>query len=234
MIRVTVWNEFFHEKTEQRVRDVYPNGIHEAIAGFLRCDDIEVRTATLEEPDCGLTPEVLKNTDVLIWWGHCRHDAVPDEIADRVCEEVRNGMGFIALHSAHKSKPLMRLLGTRCDLNWREGARERIWTVTTSHPIAQGVGPYFELKDVEMYGEPFGIPNPDEVIFLGWYASGEVFRSGCTFHRENGKIFLPGHETFPIYYDPNVQTVIRNAVRWAAPTYRIEGSCCPNPGPIEG
>ena len=235
MIRVTVWNEFAHEKTEQRVADVYPNGIHNAIADFLRCEDITVRTATLDDSECGLTKEVLKETDVLIWWGHMRHGDVPDEVVARVCEEVRNGMGFIGLHSAHKSKPLMTLLGTRCDLQWREGERERIWTVNPAHPIAQGIGPYFELPNVEMYGEPFGIPNPDDVVFIGWYRSGEVFRSGVTFHRENGKIFYfqPGHETFPIYYDKNVQTVIRNAVRWAAPIYRIESSHCPNPAAIE-
>ncbi len=230
MIKVTVWNEYYHEKTEERVAKIYPNGIHGAIAEFLKCDDISVRTATLEDPECGLTEEVLKDTDVLIWWGHLRHGDVPDEIVERIKANVLMGMGFIALHSAHHSKPFKALMGTSCNLTWREdGDLERVWTINPAHPIAQGVGRYFELDGVETYGEPFGIPNPDEVVFMGWYEGGEVFRSGVTFHRENGKIFYfqPGHETFPIFYNETVQTIIRNAVRWAAPVYRSPELVCP-------
>ena len=224
MIKVTVWNEFQHEKKSERVQKIYPNGIHNAIADFLRSDDIVVRTATLDDPECGLTEEVLQDTDVLIWWGHIAHLKVPDEIAYRVKEAVTKGMGFIGLHSAHHSKPFRYLMGTACNLSWREdGDRERIWTINPAHPIAQGIGRYFELPHVETYAEPFGIPEPDEVVFAGWYEGGELFRSGCTFHREYGRIFYfqPGHETFPIFYDENVQKVIRNAVYWAAPIYRI-------------
>ena len=223
MIRVTVWNEYAHEKTEEAVRAIYPNGIHNAIADFLRCDDIEVRTATLDEENCGITDELLDNTDVLIWWGHMLHREVPDEIAFKVRDAVLKGMGFIGLHSAHHSKPFRYLMGTSCNLSWRDdGDMERIWTVNPAHPIAQGVGRYFELPHVETYSEPFGIPTPDEVVFMGWYEGGEVFRSGCTFHRENGRIFYfqPGHESFPIFYDENVQKIIRNAVCWAKPIYR--------------
>lgn len=231
MIRVTVWNEFRHEKTEESVRKVYPNGMHAAIADFLRCDEIQVRTATLDEPECGLTEEVLENTDVLIWWGHMHHNEVPDEIAYRVKDAVLKGMGFIALHSAHHSKPFRYLMGTSGNLSWREdGDMERIWTIKPGHPIAQGIGRYFELPHVETYAEPFSIPEPDEVVFMGWYEGGELFRSGCTFHRELGKIFYfqPGHETFPIFYDENVQTIIRNAVYWANPTYRSPALVCPH------
>lgn len=223
MIRVTVWNEYAHEKTEEKVREIYPNGIHNAIADFLRSDEIEVRTATLDDENCGITDEVLDNTDVLIWWGHMMHDRVPDEIAFKIRDAVLKGMGFIGLHSAHHSKPFRYLMGTSCNLSWREdGDMERIWTINPAHPIAQGVGRYFELPHVETYAEPFGIPTPDEVIFMGWYEGGEVFRSGCTFHRENGRIFYfqPGHESFPIFYDENVQKIIRNAVYWVKPIYR--------------
>lgn len=225
MIRVTVWNENQHEKTNETVQKIYPNGIHNAIADFLRSEEIVVRTATLDDEECGMTAEVLAETDVLIWWGHTKHWMVPDEIAFRVAEEVRRGMGFIALHSSHDSKPFRYLMGTSGTLNWREdGDRERLWVVKPAHPIAQGLGRYFELPEVETYGEPFGIPEPDEVVFIGWYDGGEVFRSGCTFHRDNGKIFYfqPGHETYPIFYDVNVQKVIRNAVYWAKPDYRVE------------
>ena len=231
MIRVTVWNEYQHEKIETAVSDVYPNGIHNAVADFLRCDDITVRTATLDDPECGLTEEVLKETDVLLWWGHIAHDKVPDEVANRVKDEVLKGMGFIALHSAHHSKPFRYLMGTSGNLSWREnGDMERIWTIKPGHPIAQGIGRYFELPHVETYAEPFGIPNPDEVIFMGWYEGGELFRSGCTFHRDNGRIFYfqPGHETFPVFYNVNVQTIIRNAVYWAKPVIRLEKLECPH------
>ena len=231
MIRVTVWYEYAAEQQKEKVKAVYPEGIHKAIADFLKSEDIVVRTATLDEEECGLTEEVLKETDVLIWWGHSRHKLVPDEIAQRVRDHVLMGMGFIVLHSGHHSKPFKLLMGTSCNLGWREnGDMERIWTVNPAHPIAQGIGRYFELPHVETYAEPFGIPNPDEVVFMGWYEGGELFRSGCTFHRENGRIFYfqPGHETFPIFYDSNVQTVIRNAVRWAAPVYRSEALECPH------
>ena len=236
MVRVTVWNEFFHEQNHEPSKKAYPNGIHNVIADFLKCDDITVRTATLQDEECGLTEEVLNETDVLIWWGHMKHDLVPDEVALRVTNHVLRGMGLIVLHSAHHSKPFKLLLGTSCNLSWREDTDlERIWTVNPAHPIAQGIGPYFELEHEEVYCEPFGIPTPDEGIFLGWYEGGEAFRSGCTFHRENGKIFFfqPGHETFNSFYNENVRTVIRNAVRWAAPTYRVEKLTCPNIKPIE-
>ena len=231
MIKVTVWNEYFHEKTEESVASIYPNGIHTAIADFLRSDDIQVRTATLEDEECGLTEEVLKDTDVLIWWGHMRHGDVPDEIVERVKQEVLKGMGFIALHSGHHSKPFKSLMGTTGNLSWREdGDMERIWTIKPAHPIARGIGRYFELPHEETYAEPFSIPEPDEVVFIGWYEGGEVFRSGCTFHRENGKIFYfqPGHEAFPTFYDKNVQTIIRNAVYWARPVVRFDALDCPH------
>lgn len=231
MIRVTIFNEFLHEKSNEKVRKIYPNGIHNAIAEFLRSDDIEIKTSTLDNIETTLSLEVLKNTDVLIWWGHMAHHKVPDEIAINVRNEVLMGMGFICLHSAHHSKPFKLLMGTTCNLSWREnGDMERIWTVNPAHPISKGIGRYFELEHVETYAEPFGIPNPDEVVFMGWYEGGELFRSGCTFHRENGRIFYfqPGHETFPIFYNENVQTIIRNAVYWANPVYRSEELDCPH------
>ncbi len=231
MIRVTVWNEYAHEKTDEKVREIYPGGIHNAIADFLRSDDIVVRTATLDDEECGLTEEVLNDTDVLLWWGHMKHNAVPDEVAVRVRDAVLKGMGAIFLHSGHHSKPFKMLMGTSGNLSWREdGDMERIWTVSPGHPIAQGIGRYFELPHEETYAEPFSIPQPDDIVFMGWYEGGEVFRSGCTFHRENGKIFYfqPGHESFPTYYDSNVQTIIRNAVKWACPVKRSDALECPH------
>ncbi len=221
-IRVTVWNEFRHEKVHDAVRQIYPEGIHTVIAAGLREHGFtHVRTATLDEPEHGLSEAVLAETDVLTWWGHMAHREVGDEIVERVQQRVLAGMGLIVLHSGHHSKIFKKLMGTSCSLRWREaGEKERIWVVAPGHPIAQGLGPYFEVPECEMYGEHFDIPAPDELVFVSWFQGGEVFRSGCCFHRGHGKIFYfrPGHETHPIYYQKEVRQVIANAVRWAAPT----------------
>lgn len=220
MIRVTIWNEYYHEKSEAAIAEVYPQGIHEALASFLsEEEDFFVRTATLEEPDCGLPDSVLEDTDVLIWWGHMNHHMVSDDLASRVRDRVLKGMGFIPLHSSHFCKPFKLLMGTSCSLRWRDDDRERIWCVNPGHPIAEGLPEYFELEHEEMYGEHFDIPQPDDLIFVGWFKGGEVFRSGCTFERGYGKIFYfqPGHEAFATYYNPYVKKIIKNAVRWAAP-----------------
>lgn len=231
MIRVTIWNENYHEQIEQSVRDVYPKGIHGCIADFLGVnDDMEIRTATLDMPECGLTDEVLANTDVLLWWGHCKHEDVPDELVAKIHDRVLRGMGFIALHSAHHSKIFKKLMGQYANLSWRGKDRERIWNILPSHPITEGIGEYFELEPEEMYGEPFDIPQPDELIFIGWFAGGEVFRSGCTWHKKNGKVFYfqPGHEEYPTFHKPEIQKIITNAVRWAAPTRIVEKLECPH------
>ena len=235
MIRVTVWNEYRHEKEVPKVAKIYPEGIHGQIAAFLGSDEIEVRTATLDMPEHGLTQEVLDHTDVLIWWGHMAHHEVKDEIVDRVQERVLKGMGLIVLHSGHKSKPFMRMLGTTCNLNWREGDRERLWCCNPTHPIAQGIPMQFELEHEEMYGEFFDIPKPDDIIFIGWFRGGEVFRSACTFHRGYGKIFYfqPGHESYPTFYNETIQKIIKNAVTWAAPAVTIDKLECPNPPSLE-
>jgi trehalose utilization protein len=220
-IRVTVWNEYRHEKSDPKVGEIYPKGIHGAIAAALsRESDMIARTATLDEPEHGLTDEVLASTDVLAWWGHMAHDQVKEEIAEKVKARVLEGMGLIVLHSAHMSKPFTKLMGTSCLLRWREaGEKERLWVVEPGHPIVDGLGPYFELPHEEMYGERFDIPAPDSTVFISWFAGGNVFRSGCCFNRGKGRIFYfrPGHESFPTYHQREVQLVIRNAVRWAAP-----------------
>ncbi len=223
MTKVTVWNENRHEQKNQVVREIYPAGIHGAIAEFLQADNYEVKTATLDEPEHGLTEEVLNHTDVLVWWGHLAHHEVSDEIVERVQQRVLDGMGLIVLHSGHFSKIFKRLMGTSCDLKWREADdKERIWVVDPSHPIAEGIGEYIEIEKEEMYGEHFDIPAPDELIFTSWFEGGEIFRSGCVFKRGNGKIFYfrPGHETYPTYHNEQVQQVIKNAVKYVKPVDR--------------
>jgi trehalose utilization protein len=219
-IRVTVWNEHRHEKIHEEVQRVYPEGMHAPIAKSLRAEGMVVRIATLDDPEHGLTEQVLAETDVLVWWGHTAHDEVKDEMVARVQGRVLEGMGLIILHSSHFSKIFKRLMGTTCSLKWREaGERERLWVVAPGHPIAANLGEGFEIAHEEMYGEFFDIPAPDELIFISSFEGGEVFRSGCCYYRGHGKVFYfrPGHETYPSYYQPEVLRVIANAVRWAAP-----------------
>ena len=229
-MKVTVWNENQHEKRDPIVLEYYPGGLHGYIANFLKCDDVEVRTATLDDPECGLTEEVLADTDVLVWWGHRAHDQVPDEVVDRVQKYVLSGMGLVVLHSGHHSKIFRRLMGTTCNLKWRDNTRERIWTVMPNHPIAAGVPETFVLEPEEMYGESFDIPNPDDIIFMGWFNGGEVFRSGCTWTRGHGRIFYfqPGHETNRSFQNDNVQLIIKNAVKWACPVKKNIPLVCPH------
>ena len=219
-LRVTIWHEYRHEKHDKHIAEVYPDGIHGALAKGLAPCGFDIRTATLDEPEHGLTQEVLDNTDVLTWWGHMAHHEVSDEVVDRVQERVLNGMGLIVLHSGHLSKIFRRLMGTGCMLKWREAdEKERIWVVDPSHPICDGLPEYIELEEAEMYGEHFDIPPPDTLVFISWFEGGEVFRSGCCYQRGQGKIFYfrPGHETYPIYHMPVVRQVIANAINWAKP-----------------
>jgi trehalose utilization protein len=221
LVKVTVWNENRHEQQNPVVADVYPIGIHGVIAEFLEKGETFVKTATLDEPEHGLTEEVLANTDVLVWWGHIAHNEVSDIIVNRVIQRVLDGMGLVVLHSGHFSKVFKKLMGTSCDLKWREAnEKERLWVVDPSHPIVEGIGEYIELEREEMYGEHFDVPVPDELVLLSWFEGGEVFRSGCTYRRGNGKVFYfrPGHETYPTYYHQDIQRVITNAVKWATPS----------------
>lgn len=235
-MNVLVWNENLHEKEIPAVTELYPGGLHEYIAGFLMEKEVDVKTATLDDPECGLTEEALETTDVLIWWGHMGHHRVPDEIVERVHESVLRGMGLIVLHSGHHSKIFRRLMGTTCNLKWRDGAKERIWTIKPNHPIAEGIPETFALECEEMYGEPFDIPEPQETVFMGWFNGGEVFRSGCTWIRGNGKIFYfqPGHETNESFSNPYIQRIIKNAVKWACPIRKNIPLDCPETKPLEG
>lgn len=236
-MKVLIWNENIHEREQPEVAAIYPKGIHGCIAEFLASEDITVTTATLDMPNHGLSEELLADTDVLVWWGHHAHDAITDAEVEMICRHINGGMGFVALHSAHHSRIFKQLMGTTCNLKWRHGDRERVWCALPSHPVAKGVPEHFELPREEMYGEPFDIPTPDEVVFLGWFAGGEVFRSGVTYRRGAGKIFYfqPGHEEYPIFYDENVRQIIRNAVEWVCPLTREHKNIdCVNPAPPEG
>ena len=231
-INVTVWNEFRHEKTDPACKAVYPDGLHATIKAFLDVnEDMNVRLAALDDPDQGLSDEVLESTDVLIWWGHMAHHEVSDALVEKIRQRVYLGkMGFIALHSAHKSKPFRSIVGTTGNLSWGREQKEIVWTLLPSHPIAAGIPDHFLLPQEELYSEPFYIPQPDELIFCGWFEDGHVMRAGATFYRGAGKVFYlqPGHETCPAYHDSNMQRIITNAVRWAKPNdfgYTIKDEC---------
>ena len=234
--RVTIWNEGLHERSKPEMASIYPEGMHGAIAAGLTAmlADAIVRTATMDQPEHGLAGDVLETTDVLLWWGHMAHEDVDDAVVERIAGRVLGGMGLIVLHSGHFSKIFRRLMGTTCTLAWRnEGERELVWTIDPAHPIAAGVDHPIEIPRQEMYGEPFDIPPPDEVVFISSFAGGEVFRSGVTFHRGRGRIFYfsPGDEAYPVYHHPQVQRVLANAVRWAMPDGGVEAPA-DNRGPI--
>ena len=219
-MRITVWNENIHEVENEKVRAIYPSGIHSVIANFVREGVVgaEVRTATLDQPENGLTDAVLENTDVMTWWGHVGHHLVDEDVVEKVEQRVLAGMGLIVLHSAHLSRIFQRLMGTSCNLRWREGEdRETVWTVSPTHPITQGVPHPIVIPNQEMYGEFFDIPTPDELVFISSYTGGEAFRSGCGFSRCKVRIFYfsPGHESYPVYYQPEIQRVLLNAIEWA-------------------
>ena len=217
-MKITVWNEFAHEKSDPAVKAIYPDGIHAVIAKFLREAGYEVRTATLDDPECGLTDEVLDDTDVLFWWGHMRHGDVPDSVVNRVYKHVIGGMGMVVLHSGHASKIFQKLMGTPSgELKWREsGDKEILWVIEQGHPITRGIGEKIILEHEETYGEHFLVPQPDELVFISWFTGGEVFRSGCVYKRGRGKIFYfrPGHESVPTYHNPDVQKVLVNAAAY--------------------
>jgi trehalose utilization protein len=220
-IRVTIWNEFVHERTNPVVAKIYPEGIHGALAAALGTDAaLNISTATLDEPEHGLTEQRLAETDVLLWWGHAKHDEVRDNVVARVHARVNAGMGLIVLHSGHYSKIFKKLMGTDCGFRWREaGERERVWVVKPAHEIAAGLGECIEIPHSEMYGEPFTIPEPEELVFISWFAGGDVLRSGACWTRGAGRVFYfsPGHELYPIYHQPEIQRVIQNAIHWARP-----------------
>jgi trehalose utilization protein len=236
-ISITIWNEFLHEVREPAIAAVYPDGIHGALASGLAPEEgFQIRTATLAEPSHGLTDDVLATTDVMIWWGHMGHHRVDDAIVEKVHQQVLSGMGLIVLHSGHYSKIFRRLMGTNCSLLWREAnEKERLWVVEPSHPVMEGIPPFFELAAEEMYGERFDVPTPDELLMVSWFQGGEVFRSCATWQRGHGRVlyFRPGHEEYPTYRNEHVLRVIANACRWAARRVSISTNEAPNSPALE-
>ncbi len=231
-LNVVIWNEFRHEKREPEVTAIYPEGIHGCIKNFLKDDEkYDITLAALDDPDQGISDELLNKTDILLWWGHLAHREVSDELVEKIRQRVYAGkMGLIVLHSGHWSKVFKAVVGTTGNLSWGRDQKEVIWNLMPSHPIAAGIPEHFIIEQEELYAEPFYIPQPDALVFGGWYEDGYIFRSGCCFLRGAGKIFYfqPGHEYCPTYYNPYVQRILKNAVEWVKPAdfgYRIPGNC---------
>lgn len=217
-IKVTFWHEFRHEKTRPEAKALYPDGLHAYLKSILECEDIEITLAALDDPNQGITDELLNNTDVLMWWGHAYHKEVDDELVEKIRQRVYAGMGFLPLHSAHHSKPFQRIIGCTGNLRWGRNQKAIIWNLAPWHPIAKGIPMSFQLTE-ELYSEPFYIPKPDEIIFGTWFEDGNLFRGGLTFRRGLGKIFYfhTGHETVDSLKNQNVHRIIKNAIYWCAP-----------------
>ena len=222
---MTIWSEGLDANLQPLAARCYPDDINSAIADFLRQDaELEVTCRDINMEENGLPQKVVDGTDVLLWWGHMFHDRVSDEVAQRVAQAVlKRGMGLLLLHASLNSKPASILLG-RCGTGkYREcGERERVWVINPSHPIVEGLEEeWFDIPQSEMYGEPYVMPTPDDLIFISWFQGGEVLRSGAAWNRGSGRILFlaPGHEEFPVYTGCRpLQKVIANACRWLRPT----------------
>ena len=225
-MNITVFNEYHPDEQSGKAAKTYPGGIHTTLAElFGQLPDVQVRTATQEEPVHGLTDEVLDSTDVLVWWSKDWNNELLESVADKVASRILGGMGAIFLHSGKNSKPFRKLMGTTCATNpgiraGESGETEKLYVCCPSHPIAEGFPNGYVIPNEEPYCEYFDIPEPDDIVFMGWFDGGSAVRAGVTFRRGAGKIFYfqPGHETFPVYRDEAIKRVLLNAARWAAPT----------------
>lgn len=225
-MKILIYNEGRDERLKPEVLEVYPDGIGAVlkdvvssipgaeILGIISMYDM----GTMEEMD-----KLLAITDVLVFWSHGGNSMFPDDIATLIQNHVLRGMGFVVLHSAIGSKPFKALMGTTCSIHYRHDDFERLTCCNPQHPIAAGLPLHIELEKEESYGEYIDVPKPDDIIYLGWFDSGEVCRSVMTWHRGYGKVvFLqPGHETNPSYYDQHIRKLICNSCIWSARTFSL-------------
>lgn len=223
-IRVTVWSEGIDAELEPRAIALYPDDINTYLAGFLKGNaDFEVRCRDISQPENGMGQDIIDGTDVLLWWSHLYDDQVSDEVVDRIVDAVLDGkMNLALLHAGIHSKIGTKLLGKNSTTGkYREvGEMERMWVIDRGHPVVAGLEKeYLEFPDSEMYGEPYGMPTPDEIVFISWFEGGEVLRSGVSWHKGAGRVFYlaPGHEEFPVYANPELQKVMANMIRWLRP-----------------
>ncbi len=214
-IRVRVWCEGTARKA------TYPDDVDGALGQYLgRMEDLRIARARLDDPNAGLSDAELDATDVVVWWGHLRHDDLPADRSRAIVDRVKAAkIGFVALHASCGSRPFRGLMGTTCEPGgWRDDGRpERIEFKAPDHPIARGVEP-FTIPQSAMFAEPFEVPAPESVVFVSNWGPGETFRSGLTWTVGKGRVayLRPGHDALPVFFHPSVRKVIANAARWAA------------------
>jgi trehalose utilization protein len=213
--------------------NIYPKDINAAIVEGLKADkrfaNDTIIAASLNDPDQGINDELLAKTDVLLWWGHKKHAKVSDELTAKIKQRWMDGkMGFIGLHSAHFAKPNKALMGTACSFScYRTDCTKTKVTVTDkTHPIAAGVPETFTVENGERYGDPYIVPAGYTCVFEGLSSlkDGKTDNAKMVFAWENVNgsksrfvYFQLGHETNPIYFDPNVRTIVANATEWVMP-----------------
>jgi trehalose utilization protein len=272
-VRVLMWDE---QQPEQK-RAYGDKFLGETIAAHLVAQmGFAVKNVSLASPSQGLDEVTLNDTDVVIWWSHQKNHLVTDENVERLVTRVGQGrLGFIALHSAHWSRPFVRLMQERSKADalaqipsaeraaakfeylnqnplgkvpkrdalltpslsqengiWKltlpgcifpayraDGAPSHVITLLPDHPIAAGLPAKWDVKQTEMYDEPFHVPKPDAVVFEERWDKGEHFRSGCVWEVGRGRVFYfrPGHETYPVFKQAEPLRVVENAARWLAP-----------------
>jgi trehalose utilization protein len=214
-LRVRIWCEGTAPKS------TYPDEIDGALADQLgRVPGLSVTKARLSDPDAGLSDADLDATDVLTWWGHVRHEEVPDDRAMAVVKRVREGrLGFVALYASCGSKPFKQMMSMTCEPgSWREDGRPEFVSVRTpGHPIARGITP-FTIRKTDMFAEPFAVPPPETVVFVSSWEKGETLRSGLTWTIGSGRVayLRTGPENFPVLFHPSIRQAVLNSVNWVA------------------
>lgn len=232
-MNIVVFSEINASMLKDEGLKAYPETLGVCLKNLFEEQDNNVTLVTLNENGAeDFDENALNNADVVVWWAHWYHNQVSNDLVEKITDRVHKGMGLICLHSAHKSKVFMRVTGTSGSLKWRDvGEQERLWCVDVNHPINDGLGEYVDLIHEEMYGEPFDIPTPDELIYLGWFKGGEVLRAGFVVKRGRGKMFYLncGHEEYPIYKNDNIRKIIINASNYVKPNRPIlEELNCPH------
>lgn len=232
-MKVIVFSEFNASMLSEEGVKAYPETLGVCLKELFSEGGNDVTLVKLDENGAEeFNQSDLENADVIVWWAHWYHGKVKDELAQKVISGVHKGQGLICLHSAHKSKVFMGLTGTSGSLKWREvGEKQRLWCVDLTHPINDGLGEFVDIEHEEMYGEPFDIPTPDELVYLGWFQGGEALRSGFVLKRGRGKMFYLncGHETYPVYKNQGIRKILTNALFYVAPkTPVLKELVCPN------
>lgn len=225
-MRILIYNEGRDERNKPEVLTIYPKEIGGALSHIVsqipNSEIIDILSMyNVKEK---LTNNLLESVDLLLYWSHGGNSQFPDELAKLIQDHVLRGMGFVVLHSAIGSKPFKALMGTTCSIHYRHDDFERMTCCNPLHPIAAGLPLHIELDKEESYGEYIDVPKPDDIIYLGWFDSGEVCRSVMTWTRGYGKVVFiqPGHETNSSYHNPYIQKLIVNSCIWASRSFFFE------------